>query len=195
MSEIWKDIEGYEGLYQVSNLGRVRSLYYQGHKREKILKTSRYSNDYLKVTLCKNSDNHKDYMVHRLVAQAFIPNTNNYPQINHIDSNRQNNCVSNLEWCTASQNIKHAYVYGNRKPVERTSLSKIVKCLDLNGNLLKVYPTIAKAKEDVTGVYSNNNSSIHYCCLHKKNYHTAYGYKWEYGTQEDLDNYLKSVSN
>lgn len=120
--EIWKDIEGYEGLYQISNLGNVKSLarvIINKHGKEqtypeKLLTpdvyVTNYSN-YLRVTLSKNH-NTKRYSVHRLVAEAFIPNPENKTHVNHIDNNAENNFVENLEWCTHSENMLHAQKQG-----------------------------------------------------------------------------------
>ena len=112
-NEIWKDVVGYEGKYQVSNLGRVKSLpkytYSKGYpqlRKERILKpgnTGKYRN-YPTVHF---SDG-KGYKVHRLVAMAFIPNPNNLPMINHKDKNTFNNCVDNLEWCSNQYNVKYS---------------------------------------------------------------------------------------
>lgn len=112
--EIWKDIAGYEGLYQVSEYGNVKSLYYQGKKREKILKPTEDDKGYLFVNLWKNRKS-KSMKIHRLVAQVFISNFENKPQVNHIDGCKTNNCISNLEWCTKSENEKHAYKTGLKK--------------------------------------------------------------------------------
>lgn len=100
--ETWKDIEGYEGLYQVSSWGRVKSTYRGG----KILKTDKLRNGYLRVTLSKDGM-YKRYLVHRLVAQAFIPNPQNKLQVNHIDEDKENNYVENLEWVTATENLNY----------------------------------------------------------------------------------------
>ena len=120
--EIWKDIKGYEGAYQVSNLGRVRSLTrkvktFNGVRTSKgqLLKPLKTNTGYYRVDLKQNQKD-KYMSIHRLVAEAFIPNPNNYPIINHKDNNPQNNCVENLEWCTQSYNVKYAYKYGNAKP-------------------------------------------------------------------------------
>ena len=102
MKEIWKDIEGYEGLYQVSDLGNVKSL-----KTNKNLYYSN-SNGYYRVGLFK--DKRTMRAIHRLVAEAFIPNPNNYPCVNHKDCNKHNNCIENLEWC----DYKYNNYYGNR---------------------------------------------------------------------------------
>jgi len=111
--ELWKDIEGYEGLYQISVFGDVKSLpkrvfsgsvYYWS--KERILKPIRLGN-YLGVQLCKNGE-HKKHYIHRLVAKAFIPNPLNKKEVNHIDGNRYNNNVKNLEWVTRKENEIHA---------------------------------------------------------------------------------------
>lgn len=104
--EVWRDIEGYKGLYQISNYGRVKS--YVSNPLGKILKHRHYSEYNTVVLIDKNGDS-KKYMVHRLVALAFIHNPNDYPMINHIDGDKHNNLPENLEWCTQSQNAKHAY--------------------------------------------------------------------------------------
>lgn len=101
MEEIWKDIEGYEGLYQVSDLGRVKSSY-----TDRILKGSKHITGYLVVNLYKNNIG-STKRIHRLVAQAFIPNLENKSDVNHIDENKTNNKVSNLEWMTTKENINH----------------------------------------------------------------------------------------
>ena len=122
--EIWKDIKDYEGIYQVSNLGRVKSLKHS--KEGKILKGRVTGKGYLSVVLFRNSVR-KSNSIHRLVAQAFIPNPANKPEVNHIDENKLNNDVSNLEWVTSKENSNHgtrnlrihqnkAVTY-NRKPI------------------------------------------------------------------------------
>ena len=107
--EIWKDIEGYEGLYQVSNKGRIKSLNYKRTGKEGILKGKADKNGYLIVFLYKNRKP-KPFLIHRLVAEAFIPNVNDLPEVNHIDENKENNHVENLEWCTRKYNMN----YGTR---------------------------------------------------------------------------------
>jgi hypothetical protein len=121
--EIWKDIKGFEGLYQISNYGRVKRLskkvFNKGlvHgkeyfiSKEIILKNATISKGYQGVTLTKNKKRYSK-KVHRLVAEAFIPNPENKSQINHIDCNKKNNCVDNLEWNTQSENLKHAFKNG-----------------------------------------------------------------------------------
>lgn len=120
--EIWKDIKGFEGKYKISNLGNVKSVYrtinYIFNNKpkvrrifEKTLKKSINKFGYEYVCLSDNCKTQK-LKIHRLVAQAFIPNSENKPQVNHIDGNKQNNCVFNLEWCNNSENMKHAVKMG-----------------------------------------------------------------------------------
>lgn len=113
--EIWKPIEGYEEIYKISNFGRVKRLFqiYQGRKfKEKLLKISyNPGTGYEYVGLRKNGHN-KNYSIHRLVAKAFISNSNDYSDVNHIDGNKRNNRYDNLEWCTRSYNLAHAIKIG-----------------------------------------------------------------------------------
>lgn len=120
VEEIWKDILEFKGQYQVSNLGNVRSLI-----RNKILKPAKISNNRINSTgyYVVNLKG-KLYYIHRLVAETFIPNPNKLPQVNHIDGNKLNNCIDNLEWCTNSENIKHAYRTGLMKGLEKKKLSE-----------------------------------------------------------------------
>lgn len=120
MNEIWKDIEEYEDLYQVSNLGRVKSLY-----TNKILKGCNQTSGYLGVNLSKNSVAYTK-SVHRLVAQAFIPNSENKSDVNHIDENKSNNNVNNLQWSTRTENIN----YGTRN--KRVSKSNSIPIITIN---------------------------------------------------------------
>lgn len=115
--EIWKDVVGYEGLYQISNLGRVKSV------RQNKLMSLKRCQGYLRVGLRHRGKEQRSYFVHRLVAEAFIPNPHNYPQINHKDECRTNNNVENLEWCTAKYNCN----YGTHtlKMIQNTDYSKV----------------------------------------------------------------------
>lgn len=106
MKEIWKDIEEYEGLYQVSNLGRVKRLKGKYVSAERMVNPSRHTDGYLQFNLCKNGKR-KNHKIHRLVAQAFIPNPENKPEVNHIDEDKTNNNINNLEWSTRKENVNH----------------------------------------------------------------------------------------
>ena len=130
--EIWKDIEGYEGLYQVSDLGRVKRV-----TTNRILKQAKHHGGYMRVDLCKNGKR-KAHKIHRLVAQAFIPNPENKLQVNHIDENKTNNIISNLEWLTAKENNNH----GTR--IERAIISnqKQVKAIDIANGEYNYYESI-----------------------------------------------------
>lgn len=128
MNEIWKDIEGYEGLYQISNLGKIKSL-----TKNCILKPSN-CRKYKGVNLYKNGIT-KTKSIHRLVAIAFIPNPNNYPCVNHIDCNKENNNADNLEWCTYKQNNNH-----NNHELKRkiTNVINEIKKYDNNEKVINV---------------------------------------------------------
>lgn len=177
LNEIWKDIKGYEGLYQVSNFGRVRSLNYNHTNTIRILVCSVASWGYLNVTLHKNGKQ-KVFLVHRLVAEAFIPNPNGYKEINHKDEDKTNNLVENLEWCDRFFNIN----YGNRtelvknKLTNRKDKSKPVFQYDLNGNFIKEWPSI----KEIVRQLNYNKSCISFCCRNFRNIKTAYGYIWKY---------------
>ena len=173
VNEIWKDIDGYEGLYQVSNLGRVRSFNFSKKKygsTNHLLKIYYMKNDYGIVTLYNGPNNKKKILVHRIVANAFIPNPNNYTIINHKDENKRNNRSSNLEWCTYLQNN----TYGTAKL--RTSISKshTIQQLTIEGILLAEYQSAKIASE----LLNINKKSIEACCFGKKSVYS--GYKWRY---------------
>ena len=137
MNELWKDIPGYEGLYQISNLGQVKSFRKStkyGCQNEYILKPNIASHGYKQVTLYKDTVKHK-FLVHRLVASAFISNPNNLPQINHKDENRLNNYVDNLEWCTAEYNN----AYGTARVRSIDTISKPIEQVTIDGKIVAVY--------------------------------------------------------
>lgn len=112
-AEEWMDVVGYEGLYKVSSDGRIKS-YHTKFKKPIILKTSMTTTGYRKVELVKDKTK-KSLKVHRLVAEAFIPNKENKPYVNHLDSDPLNNNVNNLEWCTQKENMIHSAIFGNHK--------------------------------------------------------------------------------
>ena len=176
--ELWKDIEGFEGLYQVSTLGRVRSLdkYIDAKnrnvdkvlKRGKILKPFYNQDGYLRVSLYKNGKR-TDFFVHRLVAETFIPNPLNLPVINHKDEVKDNNYPYNLEWCT----VKYNNNYGNRIKKVSEKRSKKVYQYDLKGNLINVW---ASTKDCARNGFSS--SHVVECCLGKRKTHK--GFIWSY---------------
>jgi hypothetical protein len=128
-NEIWKDIEGYEGLYQISNMGRVKACAKWGgciFQKEKLLKLHDNGKNYLYVDLYNHKSERRKYYIHRLVGKAFIDNPNNYPHINHKDENKLNNVYYNLEWCTAKYNCN----YGNHNI--KLSKSRKGKCAGKN---------------------------------------------------------------
>lgn len=164
LSEEFRDIPGYEGLYEVSNLGRVRNK-----KTGRILKPFKNTNGYFRLDLCKNGIR-RAAKVHRLVAEAFIPNPQNLPCVNHKDENKINNCLDNLEWCTYEYNNN----YGTIKERKSEKMSKPVLQLDRNGNFVREWPSARKVEEEL-GINDGNISS---CCSGKLK--TAGGYLWKY---------------
>lgn len=167
MEEIWKDIPDFEGLYQISTLGRVKSF---KKNSEFILKQYVANHGYVQVTLYGKNFKRK-VLVHRLVANAFLPNPNNYPQINHIDENPLNNCVDNLEWCTAKYNND----FGTARL--RASITKSEKKVEQylpTGEFLACYVCMSVASR-ITGI---SKHKIKDCCLgHSK---TGGNYVWKY---------------
>ena len=182
MKEIWKNIKGYENLYEVSNYGNVRSLdHYRNNnngiafQKGKILKPGIQNTGYASVVLSKEGKT-KCYKVHRLVAETFIPNTNNYKCVNHKDENKLNNMVENLEWCNHEYNNNYGTKQERYKKSMRKSVGRKVNQYDLEGNFIKKWNCFAEIEE-----YLNKKRAgtpIWMCC--NKKIKTAYGYKWEY---------------
>ena len=174
--EIWKDIPGYEGLYQVSNLGNIKNINRcfndkKGRKyivKEIICKPSIDTSGYRQIVLTKNK-NRKSHKVHRLVAMAFIPNPNSLPQINHKDENKQNNNVDNLEWCTQEYNCQ----YGTRPYRCAVHFNHKVKQY-FNGKEINEYSSLKEASKKTNIKYQG----ISKCCRNKQK--TAGGYEWKY---------------
>lgn len=177
--EVWRDIKGYEGLYQASNLGNVRNA-----KTKRILKQAKDKCNYCIVSLSKQSK-HKTITVHTLVAKTFIikPNQNQKLQVNHKDGNKSNNNANNLEWITPSQNLKHAYKNGLKRindwqkkfiANQGRKLSKKTIQYDLNGIFIKEWNCV----RDIERELKISNESISHCCTGKTK--TAGGYKWKY---------------
>lgn len=158
-----KDIKGYEGLYAITSCGKVWS-----YRSKKFLKSCKQSTEYLAVTLCKDGTR-KSYTIHRLVAEAYLPNPNNLPQVNHKDENKTHNYINNLEWCDNTYNVN----YGTHNKRVGRARSKTVICVETN--IVYYSPTEV---EQTLGI---DASSIHKCCKGKR--HTAGGYHWRYDNE------------
>lgn len=161
MDEIWKDVDGYEGLYKISNFGQIYSV-----KRKRILKLVNSHHGYKRIRLYTDSKHWKTFAVHRLVAMNFIPNPNNYPEINHKDENHSNNRVDNLEWCTRKYNVG----YGER--TQKTFIPVVM--LTINGDFIKEFSNQVEASKET----NIRQGSISNCCRGFAK--TAGGYKWRY---------------
>lgn len=174
--EVWKDVKGYEGLYQVSNLGNVRSLdrhvWNKANNSFSMLKGRNLKQDckdklYKQIGLAKNGK-YKKFLVHRLVAELFVLNPENKPQVNHIDENKLNNNYLNLEWVTSSENINH----GKRNDTVSIKVKKQVKCIDKNGNET-YYDSALDAEKN-----GFSRFCISLCCNNKIKTHK--GFTWEF---------------
>lgn len=178
-NEIWKDVIGYEGLYQVSNLGRVKSLPKKTANRFRAeivyLKQQTDIFGYRHYVLSKNSVS-KKIKTHRIIAEAFIKNKHNKSQINHINGIKHDNRIENLEWCSQSENQKHAYILGLQKSKKGADnvLSKKVNQYDLEGKFIKTYGSAREAGR-ITKI---DRADISKCAVGKKK--TAGGFVWDY---------------
>lgn len=178
IKEIFKDIDGYQSYYLISNLGNVKSLH---PKIGKILKQPKDKDGYCMVCLCVNQ-NRKSFKVHRLVAKAFIPNPQNKPNINHKNFIITDNCVSNIEWCTQQENVKYSYDNGRINPPKywlgkfgnNNHSSKEIEQLTLNENVLVTYGSAHEAMRQ-TGI---NNVHISEVARNKRK--SAGGFIWRY---------------
>ena len=168
-NEVFVDVVGYENLYQVSNYGRVYSLI-----SGKFLKPCKERNGYLYISLHKNKKT-KKYLVHRIVATAFIENPLQLPQVNHISEDKSDNHVSNLEWCSASYNCR----FGTRNERRVEKLSKAVLQFTRQGELVNEYPSICEASRQTR----INQGHISSCCLGKRK--SAGKYVWQYKQKEE----------
>ena len=166
MEEIWRDIKGFEGKYMVSNLGRVKSLNYNKTGKEKIMKGVPDGYGYFQLSLCKEGKV-KNCRINRLVAQAFIPNPDNLPEVNHKDKIRTNNRVDNLEWCTTQYNVEY-------------SRAKAVIGINKVSGLILEFPSANEAKRQ-TGI---NQSNIIQCCKGRRK--STGGYYWHYADSEEV---------
>ena len=183
MKEEWRSIEGYEGLYEVSNFGRVKSLaimWQNGRVREERILKENLHFGYAHVTLCKNGTQ-KQWRVHRLVAIAFIPNPENKPFIDHINTVRNDNRVENLRWVTRQENYDNPI----SQKAQKESVARHVFQYDLEGNLLNIFTSITEASSK-TGV---RISAIQQSCSGYMM--TAKGYIWRY--KEDADTIMDIV--
>ena len=172
MEEIWKDIKGYEGKYQVSNYGNVKSLNYHRTGKERLLKPTLQKKGYLYVSLCKPL---KKFKIHRLVAETFIPNPDNLPQVNHKDEDKTNNYVGNLEWCSLLYNIN----YGNGIIKSCKKRCKKVYQYTMDWVLVREWESIREC-----GRNGFNQGNIVSCCKGERKTHK--GYRWKY--------FLKKIS-
>lgn len=179
VEEIWKDIDGYDGKYQVSNLGRIRSIYTGNKHRIIILKPMVQKNGYLYVALWKDNKK-KNRLIHRLVALAFVDNPNNYCEVNHKDENKENNSVENLEWCEHKTNIN----YGTCKQriseskTNHPKHSKITYQYTKDGVLVQVWASAAEIERQL-GYCAHVISA----CRGGK-IKSAYGYIWKEKMEE-----------
>ena len=164
IEEIWRDIKDYEGLYQVSNLGEVKSLNYHRTREEKIIKPSRHCSGYLQVCLCKDCEQ-KVLKVHRLVAAAFIPNPENKPCIDHINAIRDDNRVENLRWVTPKENS------GN--PITMSKISRKVLQFTKDGVFVRKWNSMIDVERELGRL-----SNIAACCRGKRK--TCGGFVWKY---------------
>ena len=177
MSEEWRDVVGYEGLYQVSSEGRVKSLerkarHWRGGERiqkERILKPDVSKDGYLRAALYAGGKR-KWFRVHRLVCEAFHENPDNKPQVNHINEDKTDNRACNLEWCTAKENCNH----GSRNIRRAETQSKPVGQYTLGGELVKIWPSAREAKRQA------GFSHGYICKTANGKYKQAYGFIWKY---------------
>ena len=178
MQEIWKDIDGFEN-YQISNLGRIKSkerivsnscrTYV---KKEEILKNHVMKSGYLAIVLRDKEQKKHLLKIHRLIAENFIPNPNNYTQVNHIDGNKANSAIENLEWCTPSQNTRHAIKSGLRRKCTNKSTQRIYKINPKTKDIEEIYENFVEASKSIG---NNSVGSVYTACATKRDYD---GYFW-----------------
>lgn len=180
MIEIIKDIPGYEGLYQVSNLGYVnymakkKGTNYSCEILAGVMKGKPNGSGYLQVALSKQG-NKKHLYIHRIIASLFVPNPDNKKEVNHIDGDKLNNCFNNLEWVNRLENEQHAWSTGLKKMVGKNHFgSKPVIQMDMQGNELKIWDNAHQVKT----ILGFHNSHISNCCNGKLPH--IYGYKWKF---------------
>ena len=183
-NEIWKDVVGYEGLYMISNLGRIKSFH---HKRARILKPGQNKLGYRMLSLFKNEIG-KTKMVHRLIAESFIPNTENKPCIDHINGDPTDNRIENMKWCTHKENLnnpvtrkKMSNTWANEELKEKMRFMQKhrigVDMLTLDGKYIRSFDSIRQASFH-SGAW---DSEIARCC--KDESKSTGGYKWRFTTR------------
>lgn len=187
MNEVWKPVAGYEGIYEVSSIGRVRSLSRPkegkySHKVEGRILAQGYNkaNGYYSVNLCYKGKHRTSY-VHRLVAGAFLPNPNGLEEVNHKDENKRNNRADNLEWCDRLYNIHHGT--GMSRRLRSIAASKKGRCYPkriaqytLDGKLVATY----YSSEEAARALNCNGSNIRTCARHERGVKQSNGFRWEY---------------
>lgn len=180
VNEIWRPVKGYENLYEISNLGRVKSLprLKTSGAAGRILTKERYlkpcinEKGYYLVVLSKPNEKKRSFNIHRLIMESFIPNPNNLPAINHINGIKTDNSLENLEWCTFGHNNRHAIATG----LNTGRGTKIKQICIQTGEVIKIFKS-AKDAEKETGA----SRSVISCVANKKrSYKTAGGYRWEF---------------
>lgn len=177
-TETWKPVKGYEGLYEISNFGRVKSLKFG---KEKILKSYKNKGGYLFVILCINGKC-KAFKVHRLVAEAFLPNPEGFEQVNHKNEVKTNNCVENLEWCTPKYNSN----YGSRNEKVAAALSKAVeasKYEDFRTIELRFSSTMEAGRN---GYHQGNVAACCRKCFHREGNNKFKNLYWRYAVSFEL---------
>lgn len=187
MEEVWKPIDGYEGLYEVSNLGRVRSYIPPNNSKcsvrnvPLIMKPQMNERGYMVVALIKNKAR-KVFRIHRLVAFAFVDTIDGKPYVNHIDGNKTNNNASNLEWCTRSENMIHAVRVGLLKPKagKDNPRSRQVRMFDMEGNFIRCFDSAIEAARYCG---RNDQSNISACC--RGHIPHSYGCLWRYADEQE----------
>jgi hypothetical protein len=182
--EAWKDIPGFEGFYQISNFGRLKS--FKKFKEGRILSTKNAKGDYIAVILQGVGKSPRHTRIHRLVAEAFIPNPENKPEVNHIDGNKQNNRVENLEWVTSSENIRHAIKKNPNMVRGMTFYNRVLRPeavlqFTLDGKFVHKYLNAAEASK-ATGICHRNITQVAGRTEYKpgKTRKQAGGYIWRY---------------